>query len=141
MAKVLVICETKRFHRLLPTMNDQISETAIAPLTIDVANERTLQDPTASPFRLVVDPVMRAQLRRGLVALIENHDDQLAHHFSEGRLALDSYKEYIELFARSLKETMESREGIDYLLRTCGFEVPLDEINLQPETRWKGTQS
>lgn len=119
-------------------MNDQISETALAPLTIDVATNRTaLQDPTASPFRLVVDPVMRAHLRQGIIALIENHDDQLALHFSEGRLALDSYKEYIELFARSLKETMESREGVDYLLRSCGFEVPLEEINLQPETRWK----
>lgn len=117
-------------------MNDQISETAPAPLTVDIART-SLQDPTASPFRLVVDPAMRAHLRQGLIALIENHDDQLALHFAEGRLALDSYKEYIEIFARSFKETMESREGIDYLLRSCGFEVPLEEINLQPETRWK----
>jgi hypothetical protein len=133
MAKDRIFCETERHF----SMNDQISETAIEPLTIDVAPDRTLQDPTASPFRLVVDPVMRAQLRRALIALIENHDDQLAVHFSEGRLALDSYKEYIEIFARSLKETMESREGVDYLLRSCGFEVSLDDINLQPETRWK----
>ena len=72
-----------------------------------------------------------------LIALIENHDDQLALHFSEGRLALDSYKEYIELFARSLKETMESKEGVDYLLRSCGFEISPEDINLTPETRWK----
>lgn len=118
-------------------MNDELSETTATPLTIDVTHERALQDPTASPFRLVVDPVMRNNLKRALFALVENHDEQLALHFSEDRLALDSYKEYIELFARSLKETMESREGVDYLLRSCGFEIPLEDINLQPETRWK----
>ena len=51
--------------------------------------------------------------------------------------ALDSYKEYIELFAHSLKQTMSSREGIAYLLKACGFEVSKEDINLQPETRWK----
>ena len=112
-------------------------ETSLSTLGSDLASERTLSDPTASPFKLVVDPAMRLKLRRALFALIENHDDQLARHFADGRLALDSYKEYIELFARSLRETMESREGIDYLLRSCGFDIPLEEINLQPETRWK----
>lgn len=121
----------------LPHMNDQSTEVAVTPLTLEVPSERAIQDPTASPFRLVVDPVMRANLRHALIALVENHDEQLAKHFTEGRLALDSYKEYIELFARSLKETMESKEGVDYLLRSCGFEIPLEEINLQPETRWK----
>ena len=80
---------------------------------------------------------MRARLRRGLFNLIENHDEELAKHVSEGRLALDSYKEYVEIFGRSLKETMESREGIAYLMASCGFKVKLEEINLQPETRWK----
>jgi hypothetical protein len=94
-------------------------------------------DPGANPFKLVVDPVMRARLRRGLFNLIENHDEELAKHVSEGRLALDSYKEYVEIFARSLKETMESREGIAYLMESCGFKVKHDEINLRPETRWK----
>ena len=55
----------------------------------------------------------------------------------EGSLALDSYKEYIELFAHSLKQTMGSRDGITYLLQACGFEVTKEDINLQPETRWK----
>ena len=80
---------------------------------------------------------MRARLRRGLFSLIENHDEELARHVSEGRLALDSYKEYVEIFGRSLKETMESREGIAYLMASCGFKVQLEDINLQPETRWK----
>jgi hypothetical protein len=32
---------------------------------------------------------------------------------------------------------MGSREGVAYLLRSCGFEVQESEINLTPETRWK----
>jgi len=51
--------------------------------------------------------------------------------------ALDSYKEYIELFSHSLKQTLSSREGIAYLLQACGFEVKKEDVNLQPETRWK----
>src|SRR3954469_12559567 len=94
-------------------------------------------DPGVSPFKVVVDPEMRLKLRRALVELIDYHDEALAEHFAEGKLALDSYKEYIELFARSLKETMESREGVAYLLRSVGFEVPPDEINLHPDLRWK----
>src|SRR6476469_1282393 len=94
-------------------------------------------DPGATPFKMVVDPEMRLKLRRALVELIDYHDEALAEHFAEGKLALDSYKEYIELFARSLKETMESREGVSYLLRSGGFDVRPDEINLDPELRWK----
>src|SRR3954470_24864639 len=109
-----------------------------------VAAEQTLArreparpDPGATPFKVVVDPEMRAKLRRALFELIDYHDEALAEHFSEGKLALESYKEYIELFARSLKETMESREGVSYLLRAVGFDVRPDEINLDPELRWK----
>jgi hypothetical protein len=94
-------------------------------------------DPSATPFKVVIDPKVRLDLRRALIDLIDYHDEALAEHFAEGKLALDSYKEYIELFARSLKETMESREGVAYLLRAVGFEVRQDEINLQPELRWK----
>lgn len=93
-------------------------------------------DPAASPFKLVVDPQMRLQLRRALIELIDNHDDALAAHYSDGKLALESYKEYIEVFARSLKETMESREGVAYLLRAVGFDVPPEEVNLHPDLRW-----
>ena len=94
-------------------------------------------DPAATPFKIVVDPKVRHDLRRALIDLIDYHDEMLAEHFAEGKLALESYKEYIELFARSLKETMESREGVSYLLRSTGFDVPAEEINLHPELRWK----
>ena len=94
-------------------------------------------DPSANPFKVVIDPKVRLDLRRALVDLIDYHDEALAEHFAQGKLSLDSYKEYVELFARSLKETMESREGVAYLLRSVGFEVPPDEINLNPELRWK----
>src|ERR1051326_5213387 len=94
-------------------------------------------DVGATPFKVVIDPKVRLDLRRALIDLIDYHDEALADHFTEGKLALDSYKEYIELFARSLKETMESREGVSYLLRSVGFDVRPEEINLQPELRWK----
>ncbi|MEP6602480.1 MAG: hypothetical protein ABJB69_00870 [Spartobacteria bacterium] len=94
-------------------------------------------DHTSSPFKVVIDPRVRQDLRRALFELIEYHDEALAEHFAEGKLSLDSYKEYIELFARSLKETMDSREGVSYLLRAVGFDVPQSEINLDPELRWK----
>lgn len=94
-------------------------------------------DAAASPFRVVVDPEMRMQLRRALIDLIDNHDEALANHYSDGKLALESYKEYIEVFARSLKETMESAEGVSYLLRAVGFDVPPEKVNLRPDLRWK----
>ncbi len=94
-------------------------------------------DPTATPFKVVIDPKVRLALKRALVDLIDYHDEALAEHFADGKLSLDSYKEYIELFARSLKETMDSREGVSYLLRSVGFDVRSDEINLHPELRWK----
>src|SRR5438132_12083214 len=97
----------------------------------------SLSDLGASPFKIVVDPEMRLKLKRALIDLIDYHDEALAEHFAEGKLELESYKEYVELFARSLKETMESREGVAYLLRAVGFEVPPEEINLNPELRWK----
>jgi len=100
-------------------------------------NTPAIADAGANPFRIVVDPQMRLQLRRALIELIDNHDEALAAHYSDGKLALDSYKEYIEVFARSLKETMESREGVSYLLRAVGFDVAPENVNLRPELRWK----
>ena len=94
-------------------------------------------DSAATPFKTVVDPKLRLELRRALIDLIDYHDEALAEHFADGKLDLESYKEYIELFARSLKETMESREGVSYLLRSVGFDVRAEEINLSPELRWK----
>jgi hypothetical protein len=101
------------------------------------ARKSAVLDPAASPFKLVVDPVMRQRLRQALFDLIDHHDGSLADYFTEGKLSLDSYKEYIELFARSLRETMESREGVAYLLKASGLDIPIDEINLQPEWRWR----
>lgn len=111
----------------------ELMTTAPAP----VKKELALPDAGATPFKLVVDPEMRMKLRRALFELIDYHDEALAEHFAEGKLELESYKEYIELFARSLKETMESRAGVAYLLRAAGFDVKPEEINLHPELRWK----
>jgi len=109
----------------------------VAPQHTLARRETPLPDAGATPFKIVVDPEMRAKLRRALFELIDYHDEALAEHFAEGKLELDSYKEYVELFARSLKETMESREGVAYLLRAAGFDVPVEEINLNPDLRWK----
>jgi hypothetical protein len=118
-------------------MNEPLESRSLTTLNFEVAKEPALTDPSANPFKLVVDPVMRAKLRRAIFDLIESHDQELARYVSEGSLALDSYKEYIELFAHSLKQTMGTREGVAYLLQACGFELKKDDINLFPETRWK----
>jgi hypothetical protein len=123
-------------------MNDTPNnDHSLQTLTFDVSREPVPSDPGANPFRLVVDPVMRVRLRRALFDLIESHDQELARYVSEGTLALDSYKEYIELFARSLRETMTSREGVAYLLEACGFQIEKENINLHPETRWRVTRN
>ena len=118
-------------------MTDTTTESQLAALTFDITREPLPTDPGANPFKLVVDPVMRIKLRRALFEMIETHDQELAHYVGDGSLELDSYKEYIELFARSLRETMSTKEGVAYLLEYCGFEVDKDAINLTPETRWK----
>lgn len=94
-------------------------------------------DAGASPFKLVVDPALRGKLREALLELVENHDQELAKYAAEGFLELDSNKEYVEILARHLRETMSTREGVAYLLHACGFSVPMEEINLQAEARWK----
>ena len=118
-------------------MNESLRSQSITTVDFDISKEPIPSDPSANPFKLVVDPAMRVRLRRALFELIESHDQELARYVGEGSLALDSYKEYIELFAHSLKQTMSSREGVAYLLKACGFEVTKEDINLQPETRWK----
>lgn len=94
-------------------------------------------DPAASPFKLVVDPTMRARLKKALGDLIDNHDSELAKYVSEGFLELDSYKEYVEIFARYLCDTMGTPEGVAYLLGACGFQVPSESIEMNRQTRWK----
>lgn len=116
-------------------MTDPFREIELVPLP--VIDDGPQPDPMENPFKLVVDPVMRVRLRRALFDLIENHDHELATHVSEGVLLLDTYKEYIELFARSLRETMGTKEGVSYLLQACGFDLPADNINLTPAARWQ----
>ena len=95
-------------------------------------------DPSSSPFKVVVDPVMRAALKKSLFDLIDHHDDVLASYVTQGKLSLESYKEYVELFARSLRETMETPEGVLYLLRAAGLEgIAAENVNLAPEWRWR----
>ena len=129
----------------VPTAAQVAAAAAASPTPIEAAlvTRPTAAPPArqlhagASPFRLVVDPAMRADLRRGLFELIDHHDHALAAYVADGKLSLDSYKEYIELFARSLRETMDSREGVLYLLRCAGVDLGDEQINLQPEWRWK----
>ena len=122
-------------------MNEkQPRDAALATTTstpFELTNEPIPSDPTANPFRLVVDPAMRMRLRKALFDLIESHDQELARYVADGSLALDSYKEYIELFSRSLRETMNSKEGVSYLMESCGFKLEKEDINLYPETRWR----
>ena len=118
-------------------MNESLEGQSLTTLNFEVTKESGPTDPSANPFKLVVDPVMRGKLRRAIFELIESHDQELSRYVGEGSLALDSYKEYIELFAHSLKQTMGTRDGVAYLLEACGFAVDKDGINLQPETRWK----
>jgi hypothetical protein len=94
-------------------------------------------DAGASPFKLVVDPALRSRLRKALLELVDNHDQELAKYAAEGFLELESSKEYVEILAGHLRETMSTKEGVAYLLHACGFEVPSEEINLQAEARWK----
>jgi hypothetical protein len=118
-------------------MNESIRPQSLTVLDFDISKEPIPSDPGANPFKLVVDPAMRVRLRKALFDLVESHDQELARYVGEGSLALDSYKEYVELFAHSLKQTMSSRDGVAYLLQACGFELNKEDINLQPETRWK----
>jgi len=111
-----------------------MSDPAIEP---PIPNVVIPADAAASPFKLVVDPAIRAKLRQALLELVDNHDQELAKYVSEGFLELDSSKEYVEILARHLRETMGTREGVAYLLHSCGFSVPIEEINLHAEARWK----
>jgi hypothetical protein len=105
-------------------------------VAMDLEKLTALNDISDNPFKLMVDPVMRLRLRQAIFKMIESHDAHLAEYVAEGKLNLDSYKEYIELFARSLKESMETREGVHYLISACGFESQVDSLNLQPQWRW-----
>jgi len=104
-------------------------------LSSNTANSLPI-DPMENPFKVVVDPAVRARLIQAIGELIDTRDQELASHVGEGVLALDSYKEYIELFARNLCDTLGSKDGISFLLESCGFHIPDEEINLHPQPRW-----
>ena len=89
----------------------------------------TKADPAATPFKVVIDPKVRLDLRHALIDLIDYHDEALAEHFAEGKLALESYKEYIELFARSLKVLLAALGGLRSAGRGYQFEsgIALEE--------------
>jgi hypothetical protein len=138
--------ELSSFPEAFPVPPFEVTENAMnelqtldrpSSIAFEVTNEPIPTDASANPFRLVVDPMMRMRLRKALFELIETHDREMADYVAEGKLALDSYKEYIELFARSLRETMNTREGVAYLLESCGFAVNRSDINLNPDTRWR----
>lgn len=114
-------------------MNSEPEFELVRPTELNVLSRK----PGGSPFRVVIDPTLRMQLRNALVDLINDHEDTLAEYVANGQLSLDSNKEYIELFARSLRETMGDVEGVAYLMKAAGFEVPSTEINLDPAWRWK----
>ncbi|MEY2598997.1 MAG: hypothetical protein RLZZ142_1256 [Verrucomicrobiota bacterium] len=121
-------------------MDDPFSSYNLANVPFEISQDPIASDPKADPFRKVVDPVMRMRLRKALLELVESHDTELARYVSDGALSLESYQEYAELLARSIRDTMASKEGVAYLLESCGFEVDAESINLQPVTRWRVTR-
>ncbi len=114
------------------------SKQALMPVETVGRAEPAAINPSASPFKVVVDPAMRAAIKKALSDLIDHHDESLAGYVTGGHLALESYKEYVELFARALRETMDSPEGVLYLLRSAGLDgLAAADVNLRPEWRWK----
>lgn len=93
---------------------------------------------SGNPFKVKFDPDVLGKVNEAVRVMMERYDTELAMGFAEGRLSVDSYKEYIELLAHSLRETMSTPAGVRHLFEACGFNVPEQEINLAPEVRWKG---
>jgi hypothetical protein len=104
---------------------------------VEVERMTPTRDLSSNPFKLTVDPAVRQRLKQALLNMIDTHDTHLAEYITDGKLDMDSYKEYIELFAKSLRESMESREGVQYLMSACGFEPEPESINMNPQWRWK----
>src|SRR2546430_2700129 len=66
-------------------MSETIRESEFLPG--EATRDAALADPSASPFKLVVDPEMRMKLRRALLEIVETHDEELAKYVSEGMLS------------------------------------------------------
>jgi sterol 24-C-methyltransferase len=58
-------------------MNESLRSQSITTVDFDISKEPIPSDPSANPFKLVVDPAMRVRLRRALFELIESHDHAL----------------------------------------------------------------
>lgn len=98
----------------------------------------SLKSVSGSPFRRVIDPDLRDSLQEALVRLTEDHQHQVSYMVENGQLSVDSYKEYVELLARFLRDTIGSKAGVKYLLDACGLtDATEEEINLEPELRWQ----
>ena len=109
----------------------------------DAGGKRGIERPPAArsqrqPVQGGGGPGDAGRAEKALFALIDHHDETLAGYVTDGKLSLESYKEYVELFARSLRETMDNREGVHYLLRAAGLEtIAAEDVNLSPEWRWR----
>ena len=130
--------ENNKILNLIPDMNDQPASIS-GNLLISKPNPAQLQQKncSASPFAYSIDPHLRMLLKKAVLQLIDNHDNCMESYVQEGKLRVDSYKEYIELFARGLCETMNNKEGVSYLFDACGFDVKPDDVNLHPDWRWE----
>ena len=62
------------------SMDEALSTYNYSALPLEVSREPMPSDPSANPFRLVVDPVMRMRLRKALADLIDSHDAELARY-------------------------------------------------------------
>jgi hypothetical protein len=92
---------------------------------------------SGNPFRQVIDPEVSAALQSALTRLVEDHQRQVAYLVESDQLQVGSYKEYVELLARFVRETIGSKAGVKYLLDSCGLEGATEEtVNLEPELRW-----
>ncbi len=97
----------------------------------------TVKSVSGNPFRQVLDPEVCESLQQALLRLVDDHQKQVAYMVESGQLGVASYKEYVELLARFLRETIGSKAGVKYLLDSCGLEGATEEdINLEPELRW-----
>lgn len=121
-------------------MDESLAPFNISNLPFEMTREPVPSNPLANPYRVVVDPAMRVRLRKALGDLIDSHDAELSKYISEGSLGVENYKEYVEMIARSLRDTLASKEGVSYLLEAIGFDIDPDTINLNPETRWRVTR-
>ncbi|MDR1146971.1 MAG: hypothetical protein LBK71_12675 [Verrucomicrobiales bacterium] len=119
--------------------NMNIPQSSVELMITQRANPAQLRqkNSTANPFARTIDPHLRLLLKKAMMQLIDNHDTALEQFVLDGKLNIDSYKEYIELFAHRLREAMGMREGVSYLFEACGFDVKNEDINLYPEWRWQ----